>query len=47
MKKFTEMTADEFVAIIQAEEKHRDREARKSKGSGVKPSKKRLKRRNR
>ncbi|HXF48150.1 MAG TPA: hypothetical protein VNL73_01830 [Verrucomicrobiae bacterium] len=47
MKKFTEMTGDEFVAMIQAEEKHREREARRSKGSGIKPSKKRLKRRNR
>ncbi|MGE5693181.1 MAG: hypothetical protein ACM3YF_05325 [Candidatus Zixiibacteriota bacterium] len=47
MKKITEMTEDEFVLFIQTQVKHREREARKSKGSGIKPSKKRLKRRNR
>ncbi len=47
MKKFSKMTTDEFVATLQAEEKQRDRAARRSKGSGIKPSKKRLKRRNR
>ncbi len=47
MKKFHKMTTDEFVTMIQAVEKHRDGEAHKAKGSGIKPSKKRLKRRNR
>ncbi len=47
MKKFSKMTADEFVATLQAEEKQRDKERNKAKGSGSKDSIKRHKRRNR
>ncbi len=47
MKKFSKMTSEQFVEAIKAEETRRDKEGHKSKGSGIKPSKKRLKRRNR
>ncbi|MGH8004844.1 MAG: hypothetical protein ACRECJ_08990 [Limisphaerales bacterium] len=47
MKKFGKLTTEEFVEKLKAEEKLRDKEKHKAKGSGSKDSIKRHKRRNR
>lgn len=47
MKKFTKMTAEQFVEAMQAEESRRRKEKERAKGSGSHPSIKRYKRRHR